>query len=86
MRYFFSRLFGFDQSASLMVFVLVSFCAGVLAGTLQTILTILFAFVTYKRGLDPDTMVFPVLSAVEDIITIICLIISVILVTRFGRI
>lgn len=83
--YIFSRLFGFDQSASLEVFVFVAFCAGALAGSLQTVLTILFAFTTYKRGLDPDTMVFPILSALEDIITILSLIVSVILVSQIGR-
>jgi len=84
--YIFSRLFGFDQSASLWVFVFVAFCAGALAGSLQTVLTILFAFTTYKHGLDPDTMVFPILSALEDIITILSLIVSVILVSQIGRI
>jgi len=84
--FLFSRLFGFDKNVSLGVFVLVSFCAGVLSGLLQTVLTILFAFVTYKRGLDPDTIVFPVLSSVEDMISIFSLIVSVILVSRFGGI
>lgn len=84
--FLFSRLFGFGKSTSLGVFVLVSFCAGVLAGSFQTVLTILFAFFTYKRGLDPDTMVFPILSALEDIITIVSLIAVVILVSTFGRV
>lgn len=84
--FIFSRLFAFDKSASLGVFILVSLCAGVISAALQTIITILFAFVTYKRGLDPDTVVFPILSSIEDIITILSLITSVILVSQFGRI
>ncbi|MFQ5821869.1 MAG: magnesium transporter [Candidatus Heimdallarchaeota archaeon] len=84
--FIFSRLFAFDKSASLGVFILVAFSAGVISAALQTIITILFAFVTYKRGLDPDTVVFPILSSLEDIITILSLITSVILVSQFWRI
>ena len=84
--FIFSRLFAFDKSASLGVFILVAFSAGVISAALQTIITILFAFVTYKRGLDPDTVVFPILSSIEDIITILSLITSVMLVSQFGRI
>ncbi|MFQ6124650.1 MAG: magnesium transporter [Candidatus Heimdallarchaeota archaeon] len=84
--FFFSRLFAFDKSASWGVFILVSLCAGVISGVFQTIITIIFAFVTYKRGLDPDTIVFPILSSLGDIITILSLIISVIFISQFGRI
>ena len=81
-----SRLFSFDETTSLIIFILVALCAGVLSGTFQTILTILFAFMTYKRGLDPDTVVFPVLSSIEDVISILSLIIAVILVSPYGGI
>ncbi|MFX0198599.1 MAG: magnesium transporter [Candidatus Hodarchaeota archaeon] len=84
--FFFSRLFAFDKSASLGMFVLVSLCAGVISGVLQTIITIIFAFITYKRGLDPDIVVYPILSSIGDIITILSLITSVILISQIGRI
>jgi mgtE-like transporter len=82
--YIISRIFSFDETASLLIFILVALCAGVISGIFQTILTIFFAFMTYRRGLDPDTVVFPVLSSIADVISIPSLIIAVILVSSLG--
>lgn len=79
--YIISRIFSFDETASLLIFIMVALCAGIISGLFQTILTLLFAFMTYRRGLDPDTVVFPILSSIEDVISILSLIIAVVLVS-----
>lgn len=41
-------------------------------GLLLSLVTIKVAFVSFKRGLDPDIMVYPVMSTVADIFITIC--------------
>jgi mgtE-like transporter len=41
-------------------------------GLILSLLTIKVAFVSFKRGLDPDIMVYPVMSTVADIFITIC--------------
>lgn len=50
--------------------------AGVIAGIILTLLTVVIIFLVFKRGYDPDNITGPALSTVGDIITMICLFLS----------
>ncbi len=49
-------------------------------------LTILFSIFSFRRGLDPDIIVYPVTSPVSDIINTVCYVLSLILFFMFGSI
>jgi mgtE-like transporter len=52
--------------------ILLVIVATMALGLLLTLVTIKVAFVSFKRGLDPDIMVYPVMSTVADIFMTIC--------------
>ena len=57
-------------------FIFIGLLGSVLAGSAQIIITLLIAFNVYKRGMDPDIVVYPILSLIADIITAIAIFIS----------
>ena len=59
---------------SLLGFILIAELSGVLSGFLQALVTIFVSFITYRRGLDPDVVVAPILYTTGDIIGIISLV------------
>ena len=54
---------------------LVFMLAGVLLIPVITLSTILFAFISFKKGLDPDNVVIPIITSVIDVAAAICLLI-----------
>jgi mgtE-like transporter len=49
-------------------------------------LTMVFSFLSFRRGLDPDIIVYPVTSPVSDIINTLCYVLGLILFFMFGSI
>jgi mgtE-like transporter len=64
--FFWGISFG-DFSAILTVIV-----ATMSLGLLTTLITVKLAFISFKRGLDPDTVVYPASSTVADIVITFC--------------
>ncbi|NVM52219.1 MAG: magnesium transporter [Candidatus Helarchaeota archaeon] len=62
------------QTLSLLGFILIAELSGLLSGFLQAIITIFVSIVTYRRGLDPDVVVSPILYTTGDIIGVISLV------------
>ncbi len=68
----------------LWIFVVVPPVACVLALTISIPITILIAIVTFRKGLDPDILVYPILASVNDIIVTMTLVAVVVLVLHGG--
>ena len=49
---------------------------GVGSGTILAVMAIFIAFISYRRGLDPDNITTPSIASLGDIITVICRIIN----------
>ncbi len=47
-------------------------------------LTMVFSILSFRRGLDPDIIVYPITSPVSDVINTVCYVISLILFFMFG--
>jgi len=62
------------------IFAVVPTVACVMALAVSIPLTILIAIVTFRRGLDPDILVYPILASVNDIIVTVTLVVTVLLV------
>jgi len=60
-----------DYSDILMVVV-----ATMTLGLSLSLVTITIAFVTFKKGLDPDVIVYPIMSTVADIVITICYVLT----------
>ena len=54
---------------------LVFILAGILLIPVIILFTILFAFISFKKGLDPDNVVIPIVTSVIDVAAAICLLI-----------
>jgi mgtE-like transporter len=65
-------------------FVLISLMTGFLSGVILSFTTSGIAIVSYRKGLDPDNITLPAGASIGDIITIICLLISVKVVLGLG--
>ena len=63
--------------ASLPQLVLISFFSGSLAGVIISLLTVSLALLTYSKGYDPDNILAPSLATIGDIITVLCLLFSI---------
>jgi mgtE-like transporter len=50
--------------------------ASLMLTALIVFLTILFAFVSFSKGLDPDNLVIPLITSIGDMMGIVCLLIS----------
>ena len=67
--------------ASLGQLVLISFSAGTVAGVLISFLTVFIALLTYSKVYDPDNVLAPSLATIGDIITVLCLLLAIRVVT-----
>jgi mgtE-like transporter len=55
-------------------------------GLTLSLVTIAVAFVTFKKGLDPDVIVYPVMSTVADIVITMCYVLTLNMLFLFGSI
>ena len=72
--YFFPIEIAEGQPLSLFGFILIAELSGLLSGFLQAIVTIFLSIITYRKGLDPDVVVSPILYTTGDIIGVIALV------------
>jgi len=70
---------GFGIGSSL-VLMLAFFVASMVAIAVTMFCTIALAFVSFKKGLDPDNVVIPVVTSIGDICGVTCLLIAIKLV------
>jgi mgtE-like transporter len=67
-------LFGnIKMNISLIEFILIFVIAGFLLICIVSFFSILAAFISFKRGLDPDDMVAPIVTTVGDVLGILIL-------------
>ena len=59
---------------ALLGFILIAELSGLLSGFLQALITIFLSIVTYRRGLDPDVTVSPILYTTGDLVGVISLV------------
>lgn len=71
-------------SISLAEFLLIAVVAGFTSGAALVLLAIFISNLSYKKGLDPDDVTTPTIGAAGDIITIICLFLTVKFVLALG--
>lgn len=69
---------------SLVNFVLITVMTGLMSGVLMSFTTSGIAIMSYRHGLDPDNTTLPAAASVGDIITMICLLISIKFVLGLG--
>jgi len=81
--YYAYSLTGYADKAPANIFhlTLIALIAGTMAGVLLSGLTISIALITYSKGLDPDNVLAPSLATVGDILTVLCLVVSIKLIT-----
>jgi len=58
-------------------FLIISIGTALLASAFQVTITVTVALLAHARGLDPDNITIPVVAAIGDIITIVCLLIAI---------
>ena len=66
------------------VFALVPPVACVLALTLSVPLTSIIAIMTFRKGLDPDILVYPILASVNDIVVTAAFVSTILMVLTGG--
>lgn len=71
--YYISYFGDIQKSVNLMEFVLVIITTGILLILMVCFLSVLTAFWTFKKGMDPDDMVAPVVTTVGDTLGILLL-------------
>lgn len=71
-------------AASLATLATVALVAGVLSGLVLTFVVVLAVFAGYRRGLNPDTLVGPVVTTTGDVFGVAALLIAVRLVLALG--
>jgi mgtE-like transporter len=69
---------------SLINFMLISVLTGFLSGFILSFMTSGIAIISYRKGLDPDNVTLPAGASIGDVITIICLIMSIRIVMGLG--
>jgi len=69
---------------SLVNFILISITTGLLSGVILSLTTSGIAVLSYRKGLDPDNVTLPAAASIGDIITIICLLLSVKFIIGLG--
>jgi mgtE-like transporter len=74
--HYFSVLFGF-QSAGLFKFVFIVLVASSLSDISLILTGIVISFLCFKKGLDPDNLLFPLSTTISDIISILFLVLAV---------
>lgn len=60
--------------------IVIAVIAGFLSGLILAFLTVGVAITAYVRGLDPDNITSPAMTAIGDFVTIICIYLAVLLV------
>jgi mgtE-like transporter len=70
--------------AQFYVFALVPPVACVMALTLSVPLTSIIAIVTFRRGLDPDILVYPILASINDIVVTAAFVTTILMVLAGG--
>ncbi len=63
------------SSVSFILFPLVTFTAGMITVLILIFISMLFSYLTYRRGLDPDNVVVPLLTTTGDFVGISMLLI-----------
>jgi mgtE-like transporter len=71
-------------AASLVVLAAIAFVAGVLSGVALTVIVVATVFAGYRRGLNPDTLVGPVVTTTGDVFGMAALLAAVRLVVALG--
>lgn len=71
-------------SASLTTLAAIAFIAGLLSGIALTVVVVFAVFVGYRRGLNPDTLVGPVVTTTGDVFGMATLLVAVRLVLALG--
>jgi len=71
-------------AASLIVLAAIAFVAGVLSGVALTVIVVATVFAGYRRGLNPDTLVGPVVTTTGDVFGMAALLAAVRLVVALG--
>jgi mgtE-like transporter len=64
--------------------ILVVILATMILGLTNSLLTIEIAFISFKKGLDPDVVVYPIMSTVADIVITLCYVFTLNLFFLFG--
>ncbi len=59
--------------------ILLPVIAGALANLIEVPLALMFTFVLFKRGHDPNNIIGPVLTSSGDVISIICLLVTLVI-------
>ncbi|MFX1295231.1 MAG: magnesium transporter [Promethearchaeota archaeon] len=65
---------GGGEHLSLLGFILIAELSGLVSGFLQALVTIFLSILTYRKGLDPDVVVSPILYTSGDVIGVISLV------------
>jgi mgtE-like transporter len=68
------------RSLDILTFPLLTLAAGVSTVVILTVLSILFSYVSYRRGIDPDNWVIPVLTSIGDLVGVMLIFIILMLV------
>ncbi len=63
---------GIAQSRDLPYFIITPLASCILATMLSLPITLMTAFTSFRRGLDPDIIVYPVVAILSDVIVAIC--------------
>ncbi|NHN46383.1 hypothetical protein G9464_02045 [Halostella sp. JP-L12] len=71
-------------AASLVTLAAVAFVAGLLSGIALTVVVVFAVFAGYRRGLNPDTLVGPVVTTTGDVFGMATLLIAVRIVLALG--
>lgn len=73
-----SMIFGL-KSISLMDFILISLFAGIISSLIMLTLTVFISIKSYKGGWDPDNITTPLVAAFGDLLTLPCIIASLLI-------
>ena len=78
--YLFCLLYGIT-APSPFIFLIISMTVGIMAGSAHLLINILISIASFKKGLDPDNVSIPFLAVMGDIVTIMCFMVVVGMVT-----
>lgn len=65
------------QVRSPLLFISIAMITALFASLVQVTITVLVSLLAHARGLDPDNITIPVVAAIGDIITVICLLTAI---------
>jgi len=65
---------------ALWMFIAIALVAGLLASAITIGMTVAVAFVTFRRGWDPDNITSPVIATVNDFLIVACIYVAVLVV------